>query len=105
MSSIWPWREYRRPHWIRGSPSDPNEQWSRMSLRRLVYDRLRSLYRRLRMTFVHRMLGLRHVDPTVYVVPPARLSRDLRAGAHCFINRDCWICPGVTLGRYVMLAP
>ena len=57
------------------------------------------------MAVVRRALGLRHLDPTVYIVLPARLSRDLRAGPHCFINRDCWICPGVRMGRYVMLAP
>lgn len=68
-------------------------------------DTLRRLARRLRMALLRRRLGLGGVHPTAYVVPPARLSRDLRTGEHCFINRDCWICPGVTLGRYVMLAP
>jgi acetyltransferase-like isoleucine patch superfamily enzyme len=57
------------------------------------------------MAVVRWRLRLRHVDPTAYVVMPAWISRDLRAGPHCFINRDCWICPGVRMGRYVMLAP
>lgn len=70
-----------------------------------AYDKVRAPARRVRMALVRRWLGLEHIDPTAYVILPARLSRDLKAGAHCFINRDCWICPGVTLGRYVMLAP
>ena len=57
------------------------------------------------MMTVRRWLGLRHVDRSVCVILPSRISRDLIAGEHCFINRDCWICPGVTMGRYVMLAP
>jgi acetyltransferase-like isoleucine patch superfamily enzyme len=57
------------------------------------------------MTVVRRFLRLHHIDRTAYIVLPARISRDLRAGPHCFINRDCWICPGVRMGRYVMLAP
>ncbi len=57
------------------------------------------------MVVVRRWLGLTHLDASVYIVTPTRLSRDLVAGPHCFINRDCWICPGVTLGRYVLVAP
>jgi acetyltransferase-like isoleucine patch superfamily enzyme len=61
--------------------------------------------RHVRMALIRRLLSLHRIDRTVYVVRPSRISRDLVAGAHCFINRDCWICPGVTMGRYVMLAP
>jgi acetyltransferase-like isoleucine patch superfamily enzyme len=70
-----------------------------------AYDKVRDPARRIRMALVRRWLGLKHIDATAYVILPTRLSRDLKAGAHCFVNRDCWICPGVTLGRYVMLAP
>lgn len=74
-------------------------------LPRWAFDRIRAVYRARRMAMVRRLLRLRDVDPSVYIKFPTRLSRDLKAGAHCFINRGCWICPGVTLGRYVMLAP
>lgn len=57
------------------------------------------------MALVRRLLGLHGIDHTAYVVLPARISRDLVTGAHCFINRSCWICPGVTMGKYVLLAP
>ena len=70
-----------------------------------AFDRARLMYRRCRMALVRRWLRLRDIDPSVYIMLPTRISRDLKAGAHCFINRDCWLCPGVTLGRYVMLAP
>lgn len=66
---------------------------------------IRQTARRLRMAFLRAWYRLHHVDATSYLVRPARISNDLVTGPHCFINRDCWICPGVSLGRYVMLAP
>jgi|SRR5687768_10419404 len=76
-----------------------------MQPRPWLSDKLRGHVRRFRMAVIRRLLGLRQLDCTVYIVLPTRISRDLRAGSHCFINRDCWICPGVRMGRYVMLAP
>lgn len=57
------------------------------------------------MIYMRYRYRLHRVHATSYLVRPARISRDLVTGPHCFINRDCWICPGVSLGRYVMLAP
>lgn len=50
-------------------------------------------------------LGLRHVHPTFYLAPGARVAPDLVAGAYSFVNIECNLQPGVRLGNYVMLAP
>lgn len=80
------------------------EAWAMQFIRSMTA-RIRPMARRWRMAVVRRVLGLRGIHPTVYVVLPSRISTDLVAGPHCFINRDCWICPSVTMGRYVMLGP
>lgn len=65
----------------------------------------RARLRRWRMVWVRTRLGMRHVDRDFYAVLPSRISPDLVAGAHSFINRGCDIGRRVTLGRYVMMAP
>jgi len=49
--------------------------------------------------------GLRHVHPTFYLAPGARVAPDLVADAYSFVNIECNLQPGVRLGKYVMLAP
>lgn len=54
---------------------------------------------------VHRVgKGLTDVDSTSYVHRSARVSPDMRMGAYGFVGPGCQIDPGVTFGRYVMLA-
>lgn len=49
--------------------------------------------------------SLRSVHPTFYMARSARISPDLIAHEHSFVNIDCLVGPRVTLGRYAMLAP
>lgn len=62
------------------------------------------LLRRLRSRGIAEAKGLRHVHPTCYFHPSARISRDLVAEPYAFVGRDCEIGPLVTIGRYSMLA-
>jgi acetyltransferase-like isoleucine patch superfamily enzyme len=49
--------------------------------------------------------GLRHVHPTAWVHPRADVRPDLVMGEYAFINADCIVMGGVSIGRYAMLAP
>lgn len=66
---------------------------------------LRSALRSLRARLTISMLGLKSVHPTTLVLLPARISRDLRTGAFCFVNAGAIIGPKVQFGNYVMLGP
>lgn len=66
---------------------------------------LRRAYRRTKMWWIRWVLRLQHVDKSFYMIWPCHISRDVRIGAHCFMNRGCHVAPGVTIGRYVMFAP
>ena len=57
------------------------------------------------MVWTHWRLGLRHVHRSTFVARPKTIARDLVAGPFCYIGPGASICPGVTLGKYVMLAP
>lgn len=62
------------------------------------------LLRSLRMRVLRWRMGLRHVHPTFHCLNGNAISPDLVTGAHSYIGRRCWICPRVTIGRYVMVA-
>lgn len=49
--------------------------------------------------------GLRNVHPTFYMSARTNVARDLKAGPYSFVNRDCVIGPGVSIGAYTMIAP
>lgn len=80
-----------------------------------MIDQLRQMLRRL--SWVYRLRrsglmawrrwrhGLKHVDATFYMLPGSFVSSDLVAREYAFINTGCWVCPRVTMGRYVMLGP
>ena len=82
-----------------------------MMMMRKLRSRLRSLrwlyrfQRSIRCRIGQRRYGLKHVHPTFYIIRPIRVSPDLIAGAHSFVNEGCRIWPNVELGRYVMLGP
>jgi acetyltransferase-like isoleucine patch superfamily enzyme len=57
------------------------------------------------MAVLRLIMGWRHVDRDFYVRLPVRISRDLVAGAHSFVNRGSIIGPRVKLGRYVLIGP
>lgn len=49
--------------------------------------------------------GLVNVDRTAFVLDPRRVSRDVRIGAYSQLPGNCWICPRVTIGKFVLFAP
>jgi acetyltransferase-like isoleucine patch superfamily enzyme len=79
-----------------------------MSLRQFVQRRFGGLYwtlRAARARYRQWSRGLRHVHPTLYIGARAKIAKDLVAGPYSFINIDCEVGQGVTMGKYVMLAP
>lgn len=60
--------------------------------------------KRARMALIRWRMGLRHVHPTFHCLNGNAISPDLVTGAYSYIGRRCWICPRVTMGRYVMVA-
>lgn len=66
---------------------------------------LSGIKRRLWSSWLKWRFGLVGVDRTAFVLDPRRVSRDVRIGAYTQIPADCWICPRVTIGKYVLFAP
>lgn len=60
--------------------------------------------KRARMALICWRMGLRSVHPTFHCLNGNAISPDLVTGAYSYIGRRCWICPRVTMGRYVMVA-
>lgn len=69
------------------------------------YAAVRSCYRCIKMWFLRKVYGLRHVDPTFYMSGRSRISTDFRAGKHSFVGEGCSIGPKVSIGTYTMIAP
>jgi acetyltransferase-like isoleucine patch superfamily enzyme len=67
--------------------------------------KLRQLYRNIKMSVVHRKLRLKNIPITAYIALPCKIARDFKAGEYAFINQHCLIGPKVSIGRYSMLAP
>lgn len=65
---------------------------------------LRPALRPARNELVQRRKRLIEVVPTAYVHPSARVSRDLVCGDFAFVGPRCRLYPGVSIGRYSMLA-
>ena len=61
--------------------------------------------RDLRMWWVRKRLGLRHVHRTFYLCKGSEVARDLVAGPFSFVNAGCLLYPGVELGAYVLIGP
>ncbi len=80
---------------------DPSVEAShRQLLRGATYARLR----RVRNVIVHRLLRLEGIPSTAYVHRSVSASRDLRCGEYAFVGARCRLAPGVSIGRYTMLA-
>lgn len=61
---------------------------------------------RLARNVVHaRMLGVSKVHPTASLHPTSQVSKDLEMSAYGFVGRECRVSPGVSIGKYSMLAP
>ncbi len=61
-------------------------------------------YRLLKRFIIRYYYGLRNVHHTFNIGGKSRISKDLVAGEFSYINKGCLIYPGVSLGRYTMLA-
>ena len=68
------------------------------------HDGLRRLARGAKMVLVRRWYGLENVHTTFYMGGRGEVARDLRAGPHRYMGRDCCICPRVSIGAYTILA-
>lgn len=56
------------------------------------------------MFFVRKRHGLKLVSKTFYLFGKSKISRDLNTGDYTYIGPNCVINPGVTIGRYSLLA-
>ena len=52
-----------------------------------------------------RSKGLRHVHPTAYVHPSARVTRDIRVAQFGYVGPESWLTAGVELAPFALLAP
>ncbi len=66
--------------------------------------RFKAALKRVRMWFIRWSKGLRKVHPTFHCLDGNAISPDLQTGAYTYFGRNCWICPRVRIGRYVMFA-
>lgn len=79
-----------------------------MSLRQFVQKNFGGVYQLLRTarsSYRRWRHGLKHVHPTFYMGAGAKIAKDLVAGPYSFVNIHSEIGPGVTMGKYVMIAP
>jgi len=60
--------------------------------------------KRLRMWCIRKVKRLDRVHPTFHCLDGNAISPDLETGAYSYLGRNCWICPRVRIGRYVMFA-
>lgn len=68
-------------------------------------DHLAMLFRRIKKIYIRYFMGLKNVHSTFNIGGFSQISKDLIAHEYSFIGKDCIIYPGVTIGRYTMLAP
>lgn len=64
-----------------------------------------NLYRSLLMALKRKRFSLRNVHPTFYMAGKSLVAKDFTAAEYSFIGEGCRICPGVSIGAYVMFGP
>jgi acetyltransferase-like isoleucine patch superfamily enzyme len=67
-------------------------------------DSLAMLYRSYKRYLIRYVYGLRNVHPTFNIGGKSTISKDFRADEYSFVGHACNIYPGVSIGRYTMLA-
>lgn len=67
--------------------------------------KIRPLYRKWKMSYLRKRLGLKNVHETFYMSGRSKISSDLKAGPYVFVAEDCVVYPKVTIGDYTLLAP
>jgi len=68
-------------------------------------EKLYYFYRIFRMYFIRKMRGYYNVHYNANFIGKSQISKDLRLGAFGSIGPGAYICPRVTMGNYVMIAP
>lgn len=68
------------------------------------YDTLALLYRFFKRLFVRYVYGLKHVHQTFNIGGNCKISKDFIANEYSYVGNNCLIYPGVSMGRYSMLA-
>lgn len=67
-------------------------------------DQLASLYRFFKKLYIRYVLGLKKVHKTFNIGGISKISKDFKAAEYSYVGNNCLIYPGVSIGRYTMLA-
>lgn len=67
--------------------------------------KIRPLYRKWKMFYLRKRLGLKNVHETFYMSGRSNIASDLQAGPYVFVAGGCVIYPKVKIGDYTLLAP
>jgi len=67
-------------------------------------NKLKKLYRDIRMFWLRKKLNLKNVDSTFYMGGKSKVFSDLKCEAYVYIGPNCLIYPKVSIGAYTMLA-
>lgn len=67
-------------------------------------DSLAFIYRIYKRFLIRYVYGLKNVHPTFNFAGKCKISTDFVADEYSYIGNNCTIYPGVTIGRYTMLA-
>ncbi|WP_158856666.1 CatB-related O-acetyltransferase [Lunatibacter salilacus] len=68
-------------------------------------DYLAFLFRKLKFFVIKYIYGLRNVHSTFNIGGRVEISRDFIASEFSYVGKGCTIYPGVSIGRYTMIAP
>lgn len=69
----------------------------------MMLKQLRLIRRRVQ-TRWQRFRGMRGVHPTAFIVESKNVSKSVQLGEFAFINSGCHVGPGVSIGRYTLIA-
>ena len=75
-----------------------------MKVIHFLHLQLRAGLKFVRMWIIRKRFHLKNVHPTFHCLNGNAISSDFRTGAYSYLGRRCWICPRVTVGKYVMFA-
>ena len=65
---------------------------------------IRIIGRKIKAFYYRHKYHLKYIDKTVYFGGKSSIHHDLRAEKYVYIGPDCYICSGVFIGAYTMLA-
>lgn len=68
-------------------------------------DALAFVYRKIKRFIIKYIYGLDHVHKTFNIGGRCSISKDFVAEEYSYVGADCLIYPGVSIGRYTMVAP